>query len=93
MINHLLLIGKKFDHNKFILKTSYVDWDNLLCLDDNNPSKSFDIFYNFIDSTLKDCVPFKKPSNKFKKKFNHKKWMTNGILTSIRKRDELHKKF
>lgn len=50
----------KFNLKRFTQKIANIDWNELLCLNELDPSKSFDLFYNFINKCINDCVPLKK---------------------------------
>lgn len=59
-------------------------WENVLALKD--PNDCVKIFLDQIASLMKNCTVTKKTNNKTKKR---KPWITQGIITSILKRDEL----
>ncbi|XP_057290925.1 uncharacterized protein LOC130613625 [Hydractinia symbiolongicarpus] len=82
----------KFNQELFSQKISAIDWNELLCLNELDPSKSFDIFHTFVNNYINECVPLKKSFTRNNTN-SHKEWITTGILTSIRKRDALHKQF
>ncbi|XP_057295684.1 uncharacterized protein LOC130624132 [Hydractinia symbiolongicarpus] len=82
----------KFNQELFSQKISAIDWNELLCLNELDPSKSFDIFHTFVNNCINECVPLKKSFTRNNTN-SHKEWITTGILTSIRKRDALHKQF
>ncbi|XP_057310296.1 uncharacterized protein LOC130648273 [Hydractinia symbiolongicarpus] len=83
---------KKFSHDAFSTELQYTDWDAILQPSTDDPNVSFDNFYNSFNSLLDKYAPLKTTCNiKTRKKSNP--WITNGILTSITKRDLLHKRF
>ena len=66
--------------------------DVILQLHADNPSFSFDIFYNTIKCLL-DKHALLKETSKTKKRRKSSPWITKGILTPINKQDHLHKGF
>ncbi|XP_057310678.1 uncharacterized protein LOC130648640 [Hydractinia symbiolongicarpus] len=83
---------KKFHHNDFLTELHNKNWDDILQLNVDDPNLAFNNFYNCINSLLVNHAPLKKTCNKKRKKKSNP-WITNGILTSIIKRDHLHKCF
>ena len=83
---------KKFNHDAFLTELHDTNWDVILHLDADDPNISFDNFYNSINNLVDKYAPLKKTSNK-KRRSKSNPWITNGILTSITKRDHLHKNF
>ena len=79
---------KNFDQEDFLLDLLDIDWANRLEVYKNDPNRSFDNFYQSIESILDAHAPLKKISNKdYKRGF--KPWITNGIITSIKRRNKL----
>ncbi|XP_057308206.1 uncharacterized protein LOC130646085 [Hydractinia symbiolongicarpus] len=82
---------KKFSHDAFRIELQYTDWDAILQPSTDDPNVSFDNFYNSFNSLLDKYAPLKTTCNKKSRKKSNP-WITNGILTSITKRDLLHKR-
>ena len=69
-----------------------INWDDMLEIDKGDVNLSFNNFFDQTNSLLDKYVPLKKISQKeYKRKF--KPWITNGILTSIKRRDHIFGKF
>ena len=77
-----------FDRENFLLDLLDIDWGNVLEIQKNDPNKSFDNFYESIENILNLYAPLKKVSNKEHKR-TYKPWITNGIITSIKRRNKL----
>ena len=82
----------KFCANDLAQEMSNLNWDVILQLDANDPTLSFDLFYNTVRGLLDKHVPLKKLRNS-KKRRKSNPWMTKGIFTSIKKRDHLRSCF
>ena len=70
--------------NQVLMNT---DWD--MCLTENDPDNLCEQFYRKINSTYEQYFPLVKVS---RKKSKDKPWITNGIKTSINKKNSLYKK-
>ena len=81
-----------FDQEKFVLDFFEINWKDTLNLKERNIDLSFDNFYNSINNLLDSHVPLKKLTKKQTKTMS-KPWITHGILTSIKRRDKIHKLF
>ena len=68
------------------------DWKSTLQLRENDPSTSSDIFITTIKNVIIKHAPLKKLSTKENKNL-YKPWTTKGILTSIKKKNQLNKKY
>ena len=79
---------KNFDQENFLLDLLNIDWTNTLEIQNNDPNRSFDSFYQTIESILDVYAPLKKVSNKDHKR-KYKPWITNGIISSIKRRNKL----
>ena len=90
--NHYARDWKKFDQDAFLTELRNMNWDVVLHLDAEDPNLSFDSFFNSVNSLLDKYAPYKKTSKRKKRKKSNP-WITNGILTSIGKRDHLYKCF
>ena len=81
-----------FNQENFVLDFFEINWKNTLNLKKQNTDLSFDNFYNSINSLLNKHAPLKKLTKKQIKTMS-KPWITQGLLTSIKKRNQLHKLF
>ena len=81
----------KFDQENFILYFLETNWNNTLSLKEQNVDISFNNFYNSIN-LIDKYAPLKKLTKKQIKTMS-KPWISHGILTSIKKRDQLLKLF
>ena len=72
----------KFDQDNFILDYSFVDWENLLKIDELNADNSTEIYLDKINMLLDTYAPLKR-INKYKLKFKSKPWITLGLQKSI----------
>ena len=84
---------KNINKDQLIHDFSAIDWQNTLNLDRNDSNYSFNMFLENINNRiLNNHAPFRKISNRnFKRQ--QKPWITRGILTSIKKRNNLFSKF
>ena len=82
----------KFDQENFVLDFLEINWENTLELNKQNVNTSFDNFYNSINNLLDKYAPLKKLTKKQIRTMS-KPWISQGILTSIKKRDHLFKLF
>jgi len=83
---------KKFDSISFADHFNNVNWEEYLCLENNNPNLSFDKFYDKLSELLRNHVPIKKLTKKQINK-TKKPWITKDIIKLIHERDKLFKKF
>ena len=83
---------RNFDEQNFIQDISSINWDRELQLNCGNPNFSTESFVSIINKTLNKHAPLKKKRVK-KYNTNRKPWITIGILTSFKKRDQLHRKY
>ena len=72
----------KFDQDNFILDYFFVDWENLLKIDELNADNSTKIYLDKINMLLDTYAPLKR-INKYKLKFKSKPWITLGLQKSI----------
>lgn len=83
---------KSFDSERFKIEFNNIDWKNKLSLEENNPSASFEKFYNNLNELINRHAPLKSTEIKV----NHNKikpWITNGIRKSIILRNKLYHRF
>ena len=82
----------KFDNDSFLAKLSAVDWTEVLQLYCSDVNFSFNSFYDVIDNLLEECAPVVNIQiRKLPKPCNP--WITNGLLCSMKIRDNLHKRY
>ena len=81
-----------FDQEKFVLDFFEINWKDKLNLNERNIDLSFDNFYKIINNLLDTHIPLKRLTKKQIKTMS-KPWITQGLLTSIKKRDQIHKLF
>ena len=74
----------KFNQENLILDYFEINWKNTLNLEKNNVDLSFANFHNSVSGLLDRHVPLKKLTKKQIKTMS-KPWITQGILTSIKK--------
>ena len=81
-----------YDRNKLASDFKNLDWDVITRINDNDLNKSFDLFFSEFNNLLDAHAPLKKLSIKnFKRRF--KPWITLGIITSLKIKNSLYKKF
>ena len=80
-----------FNEREFSDELSKIEWDNLLN-DQMDTNKSSITFFNTITKLLDEMAPFRKITKKEIKLKQHP-WISQGILTSMKKRDKLYKDF
>ena len=82
----------KFDSAKFREDFSSINWDEILSLEKENVDVSFNSFYDKYSSLFDEHVPIAK-FTKHQIKLQSKPWITKGILTSMKIRDNLFCEF
>ena len=78
----------KFDQENFILDYFFVDWEDLLKIDELNVDNSIKIYLDKINMLLHTYVPLKR-INKYNLKFKSKPWITLGLRKSISVKNKL----
>ena len=78
----------KFDQENFILDYFYVDWEDLLKIDELNVDYSTKMYLDKINMLLDTYAPLKK-NNKYKLKFKSKPWITLGLQKSMSVKNKL----
>ena len=69
----------------------WIDWNTYLDMEFNETNKLFDNFFTVMNDLLDTNAPYKKLSlRQIKLK---KQWLTKGILTSIKAKNRLYRKF
>ena len=82
----------RYDKENFLSSVQNINWNNIININENDTNFSFNSFFCHFQKLLDKYIPLKKVSNKeFKRSF--KPWITIGILTSLRKRSELHRRY
>ena len=88
-----VLDWKNFDHKAFLEEFGSNNWDATLQIDSGDPNLAFDNFFNGINGLADKYAPIKNLACKKKKRVKSSPWITNDILTSIKKQDHLYKSF
>ena len=70
----------------------WIDWNTCLDMELNDTSKSSDNFFTVVNDLLDTYAPYKKLSLR-EIKLKNKPWLTKGILTSIKAKNRLYRKF
>ena len=78
----------KFDRESFILGYFFVEWEDLLKIDELNYDKSTKNFLDKINMLLDTHAPLKRVK-KYKLKFKSKPWITLGLQKSIPLKNKL----
>ncbi|XP_065683357.1 uncharacterized protein LOC136096127 [Hydra vulgaris] len=71
---------------------SKISWINVINVNEGKTNKSFEEFFSSFNSLLDKHAPLKKVSNRCLSR-GLKPWITRGILTSIKMRNKIFKKF
>jgi exonuclease III len=83
---------KSFNEDVFLTEIKQINWDDILQCEKTDTNHSFNSFYDTIEHLLDKHMPKRKiTKQEFKQRF--KPWVTKGILTSIRRREKLLKKY
>ena len=80
---------KKFESSKFISDFNQVNWEQILCNEENDVNFSMNKYLSKIDSLLDIHAPFKK-LNKKKLKFLTKPWITQSLQNSFKKERNIY---
>ena len=81
-----------YDKRKFFTDFTEINWEDIINVDDNDTNASFNSFFSKFNNLLDTHLPLKKISIKnFKRRF--KPWITLGIITSIKKRNNIRSRF
>ena len=72
----------KFDQENFILDYFFVDWEDLLKINELNADNSTKIYLDKINMLIDTYTPLTK-INKYHLKFKSKPWITLGLQKSI----------
>ena len=83
---------KKFESSKCISDFNQINWEQILCNENNDVNFSMNEYLSKIDSLLDTHVPIKKLSQK-ELKFPTKPWITQGLQNYIKKKNNLYSKF
>ena len=78
----------KFDQENFILDYFFVNWEDLLKIDELNVDNSTKIYYLDKINMLLDLYAPLKRINKYKLKFKFEPWITLGLQKSISVRNK-----
>ena len=69
-----------------------LDWQNVLCINNDNVNLSLDLFLEKVKKLVVKDAPLKKLTIQ-EKKLRLKPWITTGILTSIKTKNRIYRKF
>ena len=83
---------KRCDPKVFLQDLQNINWHTALNLDEENVDDSFDRFFQIIETFLDTYAPIEKLSRK-KHKVMLKPWLTKGIMTFVKKKNILYRKF
>ena len=83
---------KNFVDREFNEAFSYINWDEILLINENDPNVAINNFHRHIDYLLDELAPNKKLSKK-ELKLKSRPWINNLILIEINKRDKLLHKY
>ena len=83
---------KNFDRENFFLDLISIDWPTVLQLENEDPNLSFDKYFTTINTLIDKYMPLRKMTPKEVKQ-QYKPWISKVIQNSIRKRENLYKKF
>ena len=91
--NHLFYRSwTNFDKTKFSRDFNNLDWNKILSLENGDTNQSFDSFFLHFSNLFDQHVPVVKLSKR-QTKTKGKPWVTKGILTSMKIRDNLFSDF
>ena len=83
---------KNFDKENFILDFLDVDWNETLQLNKKDPNHSFTAFQERMNILMDKYIPLKRLTKKELQE-KYKPWITGGIKKSIKRREQIYKKF
>ena len=90
--NYIYRDLKNLNNENFIMDMLEIDWENELKLNNNDANFSLDKFIQILNNTLDKHAPYKTLSKTKLKSFS-KPWITQGILKSIKIKNNLYKKY
>ena len=82
-------VFSKFSSDTFTADISQVDWNEILERENVDVDRTFSIFYNKFNKILNKQAPFKTLSKREIKQLS-KPWITKGILTTIKIKNNLY---
>ena len=80
------------NEERFKCELNGLDWPNILRINNDNVDLSFDLFYENVKKLILKHAPLKKLTIQ-EKKLRLKPWITTGILTSIKTKNRIYRKF
>ena len=83
---------KSFNQQIFLEDIQNLNWNNVLELEKKDVDNSFDKFFLIVETLLDTYAPIQKLT-KAESKLKSKPWLTRGIMTSIKKKNIIYKKF
>ena len=84
--------AKNFDRNDFFLDLLEIDWNSVVNVENCDPNKSFNSFYESINRLLDKHMPLRKITKK-EHKMKFKPWITNDILNKIKAKNKLFNRY
>ena len=81
---------KKIESSRFIFDFNQINWEKILCNEENDVSFSMNEYLLKADSLLYTHAPYKK-LNKKELKFLPKPWIRQGLQNSIKKKNNISK--
>ena len=83
---------KIFNEREFLEELNSINWDDILCIDQNDPNLTINNFYENMVNLLDEHAPFKKLSKR-EVKLKTRPWINNVILYKMKIRDKLLLKY
>ena len=83
---------KNFEKVSLLAEVININWKSVLEIEKGNPNLTFENYNKKMKEVINTYLPLKKLSKK-ELKIQAKPWITNGIRSSIKRRDKLLRKF
>ena len=83
---------KNFNEREFNEILNNIDWNSILNIESNDPNKSIQNLYDYINHILDELAPYKKLTKR-EIKLKSKPWINSILLTKMKERDKLLHKF
>ena len=78
---------KNFDKESLVTEVINIDWKSVLKIEKGNPNLTFENYNKKMKEVINTYLPLKELSKK-DLKIQAKPWITNGIRSSIKRRDK-----
>ena len=78
---------KNFDKESLVAEVINIDWKSVLEIEKGNPNLTFETYNKKMKEVINTYLPLKELSKK-ELKIQAKPWITNGIRSSIKRRDK-----